>query len=191
MAELARKSSPPRPQLAAVPWRLPSSPPDTSHLDADWSDEHPPRESFISLKGARAKGLPRAPEPPPLPRRLSRPSAPPSARRSLPPSSVLAAEVVYDVWDGPRAMLVLVDLPGVAPEELSLTLGSRALFLEVAVPAIAQRPGIASGHHQLSVELPEGLDAEALDASLSNGVLRVRISKTEAGPRRVPIASID
>jgi HSP20 family molecular chaperone IbpA len=43
----------------------------------------------------------------------------------------------------------------------------------------------------LSVELPEGLDAEALDASLSNGVLRVRISKAEAGPRRVPIACID
>jgi len=190
MAESARKSSPVRPQLAAVHWRLPSSPPDTSDLDADWSDEHPPRQSFISLKEARAKVLPRLPEPPPL-RTLSRPSAPPSLRASLPPSAVLAAEIMYDVWDGPRAMLILVDLPGVAPEELSLTLGSHALFLEVTVPAIAQRPGIASGHHQLSVELPEGLDAEALDASLSNGVLRVRISKTEAGPRRVPIASLE
>ena len=190
MAESARKSNPVRPQLAAVQWRLPSSPPDTSDLDADWSDEHPPRQSFISLKEARAKVLPRLPAPPPL-RTLSRPSVPPSLRASLPPSAVLAAEIVYDVWDGPRAMLILVDLPGVAPEEVSLTLGSHALFLEVTVPAIAQRPGIASGHHQLSVELPEGLDAEALDASLSNGVLRVRISKTEAGPRRVPIASLD
>lgn len=186
MAESARKSSAVRPQLASVRWRLPSSPPDTSALDADWSDEHAPRQSFIALKDARAKVLPRLPEPPPL-RTLSRPGAPPS----LPPSAVLAAEIVHDVWDGPRAMLVLVDLPGVAPEELSLTLGSHALFLEVTVPAVAQRPGIAAGHHQLSVELPEGLHAEALDASLSNGVLRVRISKAEAGPRRVPIASVE
>ena len=190
MAESARKSSPIRPQLAAVPRRLPSSPPDTSDVDADWSDDHPPRESFISRKDARAKVLPRLPEPPPLPT-LSRPSASPKLRQSLPPSAVLAAEIAYDVWDAPRAMLVLVDLPGVAPEELSLTLGSHALFLELTVPAGAQRPGIASGHHELSVELPEGLDAEALDASLGNGVLRVRISKAETGPRRVPIASID
>ena len=190
MAESARKSSPVRPQLAAVRWRLPSSPPDTSDVDADWSDEPPPRQSFISRKDARAKVLPRLPEPPPLPT-LSRRSAPPSLRPSLPPSAVLAAEIVYDVWDAPRAMLVLVDLPGVDPEELSLTLGSHALFLQLTVPAGAQRAGIASGHHELSVELPEGLDAEALDASLSNGVLRVRISKAEIGPRRVPIANIE
>ena len=118
-------------------------------------------------------------------------SAPPSLRPSLPPSAVLAAEIVYDVWDAPRAMLVLVDLPGVAPDELSLTLGSHALFLQLTVPTGAQRPGIASGHHELSVELPEGLAAEALDASLSNGVLRVRISKAEVGPRRVSIANIE
>jgi len=159
-------------------------------VDADWSDEHPPRQSFISRKDARAKVLPRLPEPPPLPT-LARTSSPPSLRPSLPPSAVLAAEVAYDVWDAPRAMLVLVDLPGVAPEELSLTLGSHALFLQLTVPAGVQRPGIASGHHQLSVELPEGLDAEALDASLSNGVLRVRISKAETGPRRVSIANIE
>ena len=186
MAESVRKSSSVLPQLAAVRWRLPSSPPDTSNLDADWSDEQPPRQSFISLKDVRPKPLPRLPEPPPL-RPRSRTSIPPS----LAPSAVLAAEIAYDVWDGPRAMLVLVDLPGVAPEGLSLTLGSHALFLEVSVPAGAQRPGIASGQHRLSVELPEGLDAEALDASLSNGVLRVRISKADAGPRRVPIASIE
>lgn len=185
MSEAARKSSPVHPQLAEVRWRLPSVPPDTSDLDADWSDEHAPRQSFISLKNARAKALPRLHAPPP-PQALPRACAPPSLR----PSAGLAAEIVYDVWDGPRAMLVLMDLPGVAAEELSLTLGSHALFLEVNVPALAQRPGIASGQHRLSVELPEGLDAEALDASLSNGVLRVRISKAEAGPRRVPITSV-
>lgn len=186
MAESACKSSPVRPQLARVRWRMPSSPPDTSDLDADWSDEHPPRQSFISLKDSRAKALPRLPEPPSLRTRSST-----SALPSLTPSAVLAAEIAYDVWDGPRAMLVLVDLPGVGPDELSLTLGSHSLFLEVAVPSVGQRAGIAGGLHRLSVELPEGLDPEALDASLSNGVLRVRISKADAGPRRVPIARIE
>jgi len=187
MAESARKTTSHRPVLAQVKWRLPSTPPDTSDLDADWADEvTAPRQSFIALKDTRA--LPRLPEPP-LP--LGRRQAAPSLRPTLAPSAPLGTEIAYDVWDSPRAMLVLVDLPGVDSEELSLTLGSHALYLDLRIPAEAQRAGIGAGHHQLSVELPDGLAAEALDASLSHGVLRVRISKAQAGPRRVPIASID
>lgn len=187
MAESARKTTSYRPALAQVKWRLPSTPPDTSDLDADWSDDMPvPRQSFIALKDTRA--LPRLPEPPvPLARRHTAPSLRPTFAPPVP----LATEIAYDVWDSPRAMLVLIDLPGVDSEELSLTLGSHALFLDLHIPTGAQRPGIAAGHHQLSVELPDGLAAEALDASLSNGVLRVRISKAQTGPRRVPIASVE
>ena len=166
MAQSAHKSSPIRPQLAAVKWSPPSSPPDTSELDAEWSEEASPRYSFIAMKEVRAKPLP-----------LS--------------SAVSAAEVAYDVWDNPRAMLVLVDLPGVDPEHVSLTLGSHALYLSLNVPSTAAHPGIAGGHHEVTVELPDGIGPEALDASFRDGVLRIRISKAEANIRHINVAALD
>jgi HSP20 family molecular chaperone IbpA len=181
MPDSARKSSSVRPQLAAVKWLQSSSPPDTSDLDDDWSEETPPRHSFIALKAPRAKALP-------LPPGLARSSAP-TVRPSLAPSSVLAAEITYDVWDSPRAMLVVMDLPGVDAEQVKLSLGSHALYVELTVPQVAEHPGIASGHHELSIQLPDGISPDALDASFRRGVLRIRISKAEAGTRHVVIAT--
>ncbi|HYQ15381.1 MAG TPA: Hsp20 family protein, partial [Polyangiaceae bacterium] len=88
-------------------------------------------------------------------------------------------------------MLVLVDLPGVDPARVALTLGSHALYLEVNVPSDVVQPGIAGGHHEVTVELPDGLGPDALDASFSDGVLRVRISKVEAGVRHIGVTSLD
>lgn len=186
MAESARKSKPIRERLPEVQWRLPSTPPDTSDLDADWSDVVPPRTSLIMLKPVRP--APHLPEPPSL-RRGS--SAPPRALSSLPPALAMTTELLHDVWDGPTAMLVMVELPGVEPEQLSLRLGSHALYLDVEVPIGLNRPGLAPGHHELCVELPIGLAGDALDAALSNGLLRVRISKAQAGPRRLQISSAE
>lgn len=188
MPESARKSKPIRERLPEVKWRLPSSPPDTSDLDADWSDAAPPRASVIVLKQTHPRPAPRLPE---LPHLRLRSSVPARAPSSMPPAMAMTAELLHDVWDGPTAMLVLVELPGVEPEQLSLRLGSHALYLDVEVPIGISRPGLAPGHHELCVELPIGLAGDALDAALANGLLRVRISKAQAGPRRVPISSAE
>lgn len=188
MAESARKSKPIQARLPEVEWRLPSTPPDTSELDADWSDAAPPRASLIMLKQMHPRRAPRLPEPPRL---RPRGSAPPRAPSSAPPVMAMTDELLHDVWDGPTAMLVLIELPGVEPEQLLLRLGSHALYLDVEVPIGISRPGLAPGHHELCVELPIGLAGDALDASLANGLLRVRISKAQAGPRRVPISSAE
>jgi len=103
----------------------------------------------------------------------------------------LTTEIAYDVWDSRRAMLVLVDLPGVDPAHVALKLGSHALYLEVSIPSEPTQPGIAAGRHEVTVELPDGLSPDALDASFMDGVLRVRISKLEAGARRIGVASVD
>jgi len=86
-------------------------------------------------------------------------------------------------------MLVLVDLPGLDLEHISLTLGSRGLYLKVNVPSSPVRPGIASGESEVTVELPDGVGPDALDASLTDGVLRVRIAKPAAGPRHIDVAT--
>jgi len=194
MRETARKSSPTRPPLSVVPCHVPSSPPDTSDLDADWADDGAPRRSFLGLKDLRRASV-RLPEPPPLPdhrrpgvrsRELSTSVRP----ASLSPCGPFVSDLGYDVWNGPSAVLVLLELPGVSPDELSLTLGSHTLHIEVEVPE-GQRPGVAAGRHEVAVELPEGLHSDAVDAVLAQGVLRVRISKLEAGPRKVAIESYE
>lgn len=174
MAQSARKSSPIHDHLASVKWLVPSAEPDTSELDDKWSEEPAPRYSFIALASPRSERSP-------------------ASSAHSPRSTLRATELAYDVWDSPRALLVLVDLPGVDSEQLSLSLGGHALFLEVAAPAATStdRPGIASGRHELCVEMPDGLRPDAIDASLSQGVLRVHISKQHAGTRRIPIVATD
>jgi HSP20 family molecular chaperone IbpA len=152
-----------RPRLAAVD-PLASLEPDTSQVDQSWSEEDAPRHSFIALKPARARDAQLAPS---------------------------APQLVHDVWESPHALLVLVDLPGAGPEQISLSLGSHALFLEVTQPNDYEGVGLAAGRHELVIEAPDGLAPDAIDACLSNGLLRVRVSKEHAGARRLSIASRD
>ena len=101
-----------------------------------------------------------------------------------------AQPIAYDVWESPHALVVLVDLPGVEAQNLALSLGSQALYLEVSVPAGREAsPGMATGRYELRVEAPLGSGPDAIDASLSNGLLRIRISKESTGARRVTITS--
>lgn len=185
MSASARKSSPVHDQLAEVKWKVPSVPPDTSSVDDAWSQEPRPRRSYIALRQSPGESLP-APRPALLP-------LPPSVRAAVSARPVLpvTTELAYDLWQGPTAWLVLVDLPGVDAEQVSLSLGSRALYLEVNVPGDAPRAGVASGRHSLCIELPTGSWSDELDASLGQGVLRVRIPVGSLGPRQVSIRSSD
>jgi len=100
--------------------------------------------------------------------------------------------LAYDVWESPHALLVLVDLPGVEAEQVSLSMGSQALYLEVNVPPSHEvRSGVAPGHYEVRVDAPAGAGPDAIDASLKNGLLRIRISKDGTGARRVAIVCDD
>lgn len=150
-------SSPVRPRLAAVPWSVPSTEPDTTEVDESWFEESP-RHSVVLFKGA--------------------PEAP--------------LQVAYDVWDSPHALVVLVDLPGVEEQHVSLSLGSQALYLQISVPESEEpRLGLQPGTYDVRVEAPVASGPDAIDAALSHGLLRIRIKKEPAGARRVAIVSHD
>ena len=98
--------------------------------------------------------------------------------------------LAYDLWDSPRALLVFVDLPGVEAQYVSLNLGSQALYLRVMVPeSVEPPPGLQPGQHELRLEAPFASGPDAIDASLSNGLLRIRVAKASDGSRRVAIVS--
>ena len=159
-------SRPSRPRLAAVKWSVPSSLPDTSEVDGSWAEDAP-RHSFIALKGEN-------------------PFNPTLDSEFVPAVAPLA----YDVWESSHAIVVLVDLPGVEAEQVALSLGSQALHLDVALPVLEEaRQGVAAGHYEVRLEGPLGSGPDAIDASLSNGLLRIRIVKDSAGARRVAIVT--
>ncbi len=157
-----------RPRLAAVEWPVPSTEPDTSELDESWFEEAAPRHSFIALKGT-------------------------FEREMGSHSPAVAAPVVplaYDIWESARALLVLVDLPGVCAEQVALSLGSQALHLDVtAADGDEAWRGVPSGHHEVPLEAQLAAGPETIDASLKNGLLRIRIAKEGAGTRRVAIVT--
>jgi HSP20 family molecular chaperone IbpA len=119
-----------------------------------------------------------------------------TARESSPPLAA-SHQLAYDVCDSPHALVVLVDLPGVASEHVSLSLGSQALYLKVSVPTPAPirdepRAGVPAGEYEVRVEVPASAyltGPDTIDASLRNGLLRIRLSKSPGGARRIAIVT--
>lgn len=92
--------------------------------------------------------------------------------------------------------VLTADLPGLGEEDVSIEVEERVLT--VSGERKAAHAGAKEGYHRVerafgafsrSLALPEGVDAEAVEASFDRGVLEVRIPKPEARkPRKIAIA---
>jgi HSP20 family protein len=91
-------------------------------------------------------------------------------------------------------LLLRIDLPGLTPESLNLTVEGRTLTIE-ATRAEDERDGDVvylrgrrCGTFRQQITLPDNLDTERVQASCDNGVLTVRIPVAEhAKPRGIEI----
>lgn len=100
-----------------------------------------------------------------------------------------------DVREEADAILLLVDVPGVRPEDLKLSFENGVLTLsgerkEDAGDRAAtyHRCERAWGRFERSFSLPADVDGEHIEASYANGVLTVRLSKRpEARARTIEI----
>jgi HSP20 family protein len=110
------------------------------------------------------------------------------ARRSWVPAMDL-------VEDGEEYVL-RADLPGVRDEDVNVELDDEVLTIsgERKSEHEERRDGYrrierSSGRFSRSLTLPDGVDAERIDAHFENGVLEVRVPKPEQRqPRRVAIS---
>ena len=75
----------------------------------------------------------------------------------------------FDVKDEEDAWTIVLDLPGVAREELDITI--EGAIVSIATTAQAKR------QYKSAYELPEAIDEEATTAKLENGVLTLRLAK--------------
>ncbi|MBE1546985.1 HSP20 family protein [Mycobacterium sp. OAS707] len=107
------------------------------------------------------------------------------------------AVMPMDAWREGDEFIVEFDLPGVTEDSLNLDVERNVLTVH------AERPGLNQDREMVSAERPRGvfsrqlflgdnLDADRIQASYQNGVLRLSIPVAEkAKPRRIKIAGSD
>ena len=100
-----------------------------------------------------------------------------------------------DVVETADAYELEVEVPGMKPDEVSVTLSGDALVIQGEKRRDDQRQGDqwhvserAYGGFQRSFTFPAAIDPDSIEATSDHGVLRVRVAKArEAQPRRIEI----
>lgn len=114
-----------------------------------------------------------------------RPDVRSSGRDASPPTSVIR--------DG-DAVVVRIEVPGVAPEAIEVTTQGRTLTvrgkreLPTTEGAGHERPENERGEFSRSLELPAAYDLDRAEASCKHGLLTIRIPRRgEAKPRTISV----
>ncbi len=100
---------------------------------------------------------------------------------------------VVDIWETETGLMLVADMPGVGPEDLSLDLQDSTLTISgrVAPPPegrkmLAKEYDVGSFYRQFS--LADNIDQAAITASLKDGVLRLALPRVApAQPRKIEI----
>ena len=100
-----------------------------------------------------------------------------------------------DAFDREKELVVRVELPGVKPEEVDITVEDRTLtisgkrqFEGTVEQGNYHRREIFTGEFKRTLVLPEGLNAEEITAKAENGLLSVILPRRpEVLPRKVKV----
>ncbi len=99
-----------------------------------------------------------------------------------------------DIVEDDNGILLCADLPGVSKENLSIDVDGDTLTIEgkVALGEAARLESVYAeirvAQYRRSFALGRDLDSEKIEASMKNGVLRLRVPKAEhAKPRRIQV----
>jgi HSP20 family protein len=118
----------------------------------------------------------------------------PAAQPSRPPEAESGMRPPVDVFEDADGLTLLADLPGVSKDRLNVRVERGTLIvegdLEIALPEQVQAvyADIRSTRYLRRFALSDELDSEAIEASLKDGVLMVRIPKrAESKPRRIEV----
>lgn len=94
-----------------------------------------------------------------------------------------------DIEEQENAYVVEAELPGVKREDVNIELVGKELTITGEIKE-REREGVLRrrtrrvGRFEYRVILPEEVDADGIEANLSNGVLTVRVPKSERAQRR-------
>lgn len=101
-----------------------------------------------------------------------------------------------DIFETETAITVLADMPGVAPENLTIDLRESVLTLVGrVVPKETPKENVILREHHAGTfmrqfTLSETIDQSKIDARLNDGVLRLELPKVEkAKPRQIAVSA--
>lgn len=114
------------------------------------------------------------------------------------PGRIPAAVPAYpavNVWQGSDSAAVTAELPGVAPEDLDISVKNNVLTIagERKAPEVGDDAGWlrrerAYGRFSRIVQLPFRVDRDRVEARFENGVLQIELHRPEEDkPRRIDI----
>jgi len=100
-----------------------------------------------------------------------------------------------DVVESDKEVTVRAEIPGIDPQNLDVSVSGNQLTLSGEKKESSEETGgdvyrreIRCGSFRRSVELPEGLDTENVDAQYANGVLTLRLKRLpSATPKRIEV----
>ena len=88
-----------------------------------------------------------------------------------------------DIYEGADELLLLADLPGVEPEGLTVSFEAPELRIEGR-----RGSGEASSVYSRTFRVSEQIDANAISAELTAGVLKLRLAKAaHTKPRKIEV----
>lgn len=93
-----------------------------------------------------------------------------------------------DVVENASEYLIVADVPGAKADTLDIHFQDGELTFEAKRPAVEGRSALAEEYREVDFHraftLPEGVDAEKIEAHLANGVLKVKLPKTASKQAR-------
>ncbi|MBN1450565.1 MAG: Hsp20/alpha crystallin family protein [Anaerolineales bacterium] len=95
-----------------------------------------------------------------------------------------------DIYETEKEIIVLADIPGASDKTVDITLEKNVLSITAYVePAIPSGFEIAyaeyeEGDYQRSFRLSDEIDRDKIEATVSEGVLRLRLPKSQAAKTR-------
>jgi HSP20 family protein len=102
-----------------------------------------------------------------------------------------------DVFETDTAYTVFTSLPGIKPEEISVSVEDDVLSIsgEVSQPAFEEKdnPRVlvyerSYGKFTRSIRLAQAIDADRIEAAYENGVLKLTLPKApQAQPKQIPV----
>lgn len=101
-----------------------------------------------------------------------------------------------DIYETKDAIVLVADLPGVDEASLEITLEKGVLTFTGKVDPGAGTEGLTPTHREYEVgdfhrafSLPEEIDREKIEATMRDGVLRLRLPKAKARPHKIAVKS--
>jgi HSP20 family protein len=100
-----------------------------------------------------------------------------------------------NVWASDKNIVVVAEVPGIDPVDIDLQICNQTMTLktkrEIDEPEEGQtfhRRECGYGQFTRSVELPYAIDAEKVNASFTNGMLRIEFSRAAADlPKKISV----